>query len=69
VSWRGGSVPVTSTMNGKAKIQEESRLQILRMPNQNSELSQRELSERMGICLFVVNYCLKLLIDRGLVKA
>ena len=62
-------MPVPSPMNNKAKIQEEARFQILRLLNENPELSQRDLSERVGISLGAVNYCLKALIDRGLVKA
>ena len=31
-------------------------------------MSQRKLAEEMGISLGKVNYCLKALIDRGLVK-
>ncbi len=53
----------------KSKIKEEARFQIMRCLHENPELSQRELSERVGISLGAVNYCLKALMDRGLVKA
>jgi EPS-associated MarR family transcriptional regulator len=56
-------------LNNKAKIQEEARFQILRLLHENPELTQRELGERVGVSLGAVNYCLKALIDRGLVKA
>ena len=56
-------------MNNKAKIQEEARFQILRLLHENPELTQREMGERVGISLGAVNYCLKALVDRGLVKA
>ncbi len=56
-------------MNIKAKIQEEARFQILRLLHDNPELTQRELGERVGVSLGAVNYCLKALIERGLVKA
>ncbi len=56
-------------LHAKSKIQEEARFQILRHLHDNPELSQRELRERMGISLGAVNYCLKALVDRGLVKA
>ena len=56
-------------MNTKAKIQEEARFQILRHLHENPSLSQRELGERVGVSLGAVNYCLKALIERGLVKA
>jgi EPS-associated MarR family transcriptional regulator len=53
----------------KAKIQEEARFQILRLLHGDPELTQRELGERVGVSLGAVNYCLKALIERGLVKA
>jgi len=56
-------------LNNKTKIREEARFQILRLLHENPELTQRELGERVGISLGAVNYCLKALIDRGLVKA
>jgi EPS-associated MarR family transcriptional regulator len=56
-------------LNSKAKIQEEARFQILRLLHENPELTQRELGERVGVSLGAVNYCLKALIKRGLVKA
>jgi EPS-associated MarR family transcriptional regulator len=56
-------------LNTKAKIQEEARFQILRLLHENPELTQRELGERVGVSLGAVNYCLKALIERGLVKA
>ncbi len=56
-------------MINKAKIQEEARFQILRLLHGDPELTQRELGERVGVSLGAVNYCLKALIERGLVKA
>ena len=56
-------------MNNRAKIQEEARFKILRLLHDNPELTQRELGERVGISLGAVNYCLRALIERGLVKA
>lgn len=53
----------------KAKIQEEARFKILRLLHENPELTQRELGERVGISLGAVNYCLRALIECGLVKA
>ena len=56
-------------MNNREKIQEEARFKILRLLHENPELSQRELGERVGISLGGVNYSLRALIERGLVKA
>ena len=55
-------------MNNKAKIQDEARFQILRLLHDNPELNQRELSERVGVSLGAVNYCLKSLVELGFVK-
>ena len=55
-------------MNNKSKIQEEARFKILRLLHDNPELTQRELGERVGVSLGAVNYCLRALIERGLVK-
>lgn len=41
---------------------------ILRLLQANPELSQRELSDALGVSLGGVNYCLKALLDKGLVK-
>lgn len=56
-------------LNNKTKIREEARFQILRLLHENPALTQRELGERVGVSLGAVNYCLRALIDRGLVKA
>jgi len=56
-------------LNNKAKIQEEARFKILRLLHENPELTQRELGEQVGISLGAVNYCLRALIECGLVKA
>ncbi len=56
-------------MNNRAKIQEEARFKILRLLHENPELTQRELGARVGVSLGAVNYCLRALIERGLVKA
>ena len=56
-------------MNQRAKIKEEAPFKILRLLHENPEITQRELGERVGISLGAVNYCLRALIERGLVKA
>ena len=55
-------------LNAKTKIQDEAHFQILRLLHEDPSLTQRELGERVGISLGAVNYCLKALMDRGLVK-
>lgn len=50
-------------------ISEETRLQLMRLLEQNPELSQRALAKSMGVSLGKVNYCLKALVAVGWVKA
>lgn len=48
---------------------QETHLKVLRLIEANPELTQRELASRLGISLGKANYCLKALINKGLVKA
>jgi EPS-associated MarR family transcriptional regulator len=48
---------------------EAARLAVLRLLEQNPELSQRELSEALGLSLGKAHYVLHSLLDKGLVKA
>jgi EPS-associated MarR family transcriptional regulator len=59
----GGSVPETPRPNS------ETRFQILRALSQNPEMTQRELAGELGISLGKTNYCLRALVDKGLIKA
>tara|TARA_B100000795_G_scaffold268099_1_gene254334 strand:- start:1651 stop:1989 length:339 start_codon:yes stop_codon:yes gene_type:complete len=43
-------------------------LDLLRKIEKNSEYTQRQLSVEMGVSLGKVNYCLKKLIEKGLIK-
>ena len=47
---------------------QQSKYQLLKSIEQNSNQTQRQLSEELGISLGKVNYCLKNLIQRGFVK-
>lgn len=49
-------------------FQEELRLRVMRMLWENPEASQREIASELNVSLGGVNYCLKALVDRGLVK-
>lgn len=50
-------------------LNDEYRYKILKLVSENPEISQRELAQQLGISLGKVNYCLKALIEKGLVKA
>ena len=52
----------------QAKIQEDTTFRIMRILQENPDISQRDLAERLGMSLGGLNYCLKALMDKGLVK-
>jgi EPS-associated MarR family transcriptional regulator len=52
----------------QAKIQEGTHLRIMRILQENPDLTQRELAEKLGMSVGGLNYCLNALIDKGLVK-
>lgn len=47
---------------------DEISFQVLRALEGNPRTSQRELADALGISLGKANYCLKALLDRGLIK-
>ena len=52
----------------QAKIQEDTHFRIMRILQENPDLTQRELAEQLGMSVGGLNYCLNALIDKGLVK-
>jgi EPS-associated MarR family transcriptional regulator len=50
-------------------LTDEYRYKILKLVAEKPEISQRELAQQLDISLGKVNYCLKALIERGLLKA
>ena len=47
---------------------QQSKYQLLKSLEQDANLTQRQLSEELGISLGKVNYCLKSLIQKGFIK-
>jgi EPS-associated MarR family transcriptional regulator len=52
-----------------ASLEKEELLQVLREIKNNPEMTQRELSTKLGISLGKVNFLMKALIRQGLIKA
>ena len=50
-------------------LNDETRYQLLKLLEQNPNLTQRQLAEALGISLGKANFCLKALIEKGWVKA
>ena len=48
---------------------QETHLKVLRHIEANPEITQRELALELGVSLGKANYCLKALIEKGLIKA
>jgi EPS-associated MarR family transcriptional regulator len=48
---------------------DEVHYKLLKLLNEEPDLSQRQLAERLDISLGKTNYCLKALIEKGLLKA
>lgn len=47
---------------------DDVRFRVLRLLSENPELSQRELAEAVGVSVGAVHYCLKALVEKGLIK-
>jgi EPS-associated MarR family transcriptional regulator len=52
----------------QAKIQENTHFRIIRILQENPDLTQRALAEMLGMSVGGLNYCLNALIDKGFVK-
>jgi EPS-associated MarR family transcriptional regulator len=52
----------------QTKLQEDTYFRVLKLLQENSKMSQRELARELGLSLGGVNYCLKALMDKGLLK-
>lgn len=50
-------------------LTDEYRYKILKLVEAKPEISQRELAKNLGISLGKANFCLKALIEKGLLKA
>lgn len=52
----------------QAKLQEDTYFRVMRILQENPDLTQRELAEKLGISVGGLNYCMKALMENGLVK-
>ena len=50
------------------QIQDDTHFRIMRILQENPDLTQRELADQLGMSVGGLNYCLKALIDKGFVK-
>ncbi len=73
VTQHGGSVPKPrrhplSMTSRRSQLQEDTYFRVLRLLQENPDMTQREIAERLGVSASGMNYCLKALIDKGWLK-
>ncbi len=56
-------------MSETNRSNDEIHYKVMDILENQPQISQRELSQKLGISLGKLNYCLKALLDKGLVKA
>lgn len=49
-------------------LQEDTKFRLMQLLSENSQISQREMADALGISFGGINYCLSALIEKGLVK-
>jgi len=59
------STPMTTR---QSKQQEDTYFRVMRLLQDNPDLTQRELAEKLGVSVGGLNYCLKALMEKGWVK-
>jgi len=50
-------------------LNDDARYRILKRLQENPDINQRQLAEELGVSLGKINFCLRALIDKGLIKA
>jgi EPS-associated MarR family transcriptional regulator len=56
------------TLTQPSRLQEDTHFRIMRILQDNPDLTQRELAEKLGMSVGGLNYCLRALIGKGFVK-
>ncbi len=59
---------LVSPLQKLAGFQEEIQFEVLRRLHQTPEVSQRTLAQELGVALGSINFCLRALVGKGLVK-
>ena len=58
----------TPNPSRRSQLQEDTYFRVLRMLQDNPDLTQREIAESLDVSTSGMNYCLNALIDKGWVK-
>lgn len=57
-----------SSSSRRSQLQEDTYFRVLRMLQDNPDMTQREIAQQLGVSTSGLNYCLNALIDKGWVK-
>jgi EPS-associated MarR family transcriptional regulator len=52
----------------RSQLQEDTNFRVLRMLQDNPDMTQREIAQKLGVSTSGLNYCLNALIDKGYLK-
>ncbi len=52
----------------RSQLQEDTNFRVLHMLQDNPDMTQREIAEKLGVSTGGLNYCLNALIDKGYLK-
>lgn len=52
----------------QSKLQEDTYFRVMRLLQEDPDLTQRELADKLGVSVGGLNYCLKALMEKGWVK-
>ena len=67
--WKLSLIFYSYTLTSRqAQIQEDTYFRVMRILQENPDLTQRELAEKLGVSVGGLNYCLNALMDKGWVK-
>ncbi len=56
------------SISRRSQLQEDTYFRVMRMLQDNPDLTQREIAQQLGVSTSGLNYCLNALIDKGWVK-
>ena len=62
------SLSLTLSMSENVPIHQDTHLKVLRLLEANPQMNQREMAAALGVSLGKPNFCLKALLDKGLLK-
>jgi EPS-associated MarR family transcriptional regulator len=57
-----------TSMTENVRLNQDTHLKVLRLLEANPQMSQRDLTAYLGVSLGKTNFCLKALLDKGLLK-